>query len=652
MNFFEELKRRNVIKAALSYLVISWLILQVGDLVFPLLSISKVFLKILFYILLSGFIPWVIFAYIYELTPDGFKKTDEVNTEHSIRRSTSKKLNAYIIAGLSLAVIVLVFDRFFQVDVSLESEVYEENSLAVLPFENLSESEDAYFARGITEDIFIEISSITDFKVLSSYKLKDYDANGKSLREIGDELGVTHILLGNIRRSEDDVRIGCQLISTREESALWAQSFDKKMSGIFSLQKEIALEIARSLSVAFTEEENQVIETPTDNLVAYDLVLRARDFTEQHQGNLYDKAAELLKEAIDLDPMYAKAHSDLAFVYLLGRDRFGMYTDELLDSAKALAQKAIDLKPEYSGGWNALGAYYSKKGMQEQALTMFLKTVELNRTSSAAINNLANIYGLRGEIDKAVSMYKRAINLSPANDKGLSVEYVNLGWNYFYLDMFEESIECGNKALEIRDNYFIANLLLSLNYYLLNDSTKNMEYFQKYVNESKPYINGLSNVASLYYEYLDQDSGLYYLHEAKRHPDFNPDSYRGNLNVIEVHHLLQKNQTDSAQVLIENSLNFYLAEMERGIRFENYYYNIAALYAMKNDKEKATEWIQKLIDSGYRNRHTLRLSLFFDNLRDHPPFMNLQRKQEGFIANMREKVIDDEATEQLREIDL
>ena len=237
--FLQELKRRNVIKAALSYLVVGWLILQVASIVFPMFNINDAYLRWVFIFIAIAFPAWIIFAYIYELTPSGFKKTNDVEPEQSLRKSTSKKLNAYMIAGLSMAVILLLFDRFFQVDVSLEDNEMGK-SIAILPFENVSQSEDAYFAAGITEDILTQVSKIGDIRVLSSLSLRDYDMTGKSPDEIGAELGVTHILIGNVRRSEDNLRIGCQLVDTKGEETVWAQTYDKKMSNIFAMQSEIA----------------------------------------------------------------------------------------------------------------------------------------------------------------------------------------------------------------------------------------------------------------------------------------------------------------------------------------------------------------------------------------------------------------------------
>jgi len=185
--FFEELKRRNVFKAALSYAIIGWVLLQVGDILFPVIGIEELGMRILLIALLIGFPIWVVFAYVYESTPEGFKKTTAIEKEVSIRSDTSRKLNYFIIGGLVLVVALLIFDRFFEIKVGLDSGE-RDKSVAILPFNNLSASEDSYFAAGMTEDILTQISQIGELRVLSNYTLNSYEYEGKSPEKMGKNL--------------------------------------------------------------------------------------------------------------------------------------------------------------------------------------------------------------------------------------------------------------------------------------------------------------------------------------------------------------------------------------------------------------------------------------------------------------------------------
>lgn len=652
--FLEELQRRNVIKASISYLVVAWLILQVASIVFPIFQINTAIQRWIFIVLLIGFPAWVVFAYIYELTPEGFKKTDEVAPEESIGRKTSKKLNAYIIGGLTLVVLALVFDKFFEVDVSLESSDIIENSLAVLPFENLSESEDAYFARGITEDIFIEISSISDFRVLSSYTLKNYDANGKSLKEIGEELGVSHILLGNVRRSEEDIRVGCQLISTREEATMWANSYDKKMSSVFELQKEIAIEISKSLMRTFNPKEQEV-KKPTENLVAYDLYLKARDLQQNFTDDSQTKAAGLWKEAIEIDPYFANAFAGLAENYTLGIDRFGVYPEHFLDSAKSYAQKAIDLKPDFSGGWNALGNVYAKKGMAEQAKTMYQRTLELNNQSRGAYNNLAIFYSEEGDLSKGIEMYKKSISLSPANSKGVALELTNLSFNYFQLRLYSQALDLVNLALEKRPNYSVANQVKAVCLLNLGDTTGAYQHIRISVaDEQEENLPSLALAARLCYEYINIDSGLVYLNRLEKintsKKFFVQDAAAPS--IYRAHHLMNQGKKDSAEYLLDKQLNFFTSKMEQGTKFQGYLYHIASIHALQEENDMAMEWLQKLFDSGYINSFAIRRSNLFESMKDLPSFNHLLDEVDRKTATMRQKVIADEASEQLEGIKL
>ena len=215
--FFQELQRRNVIKAGISYVVISWAILQVADILFPAFSIPDSSIKYILYALAGGFPFWIIFAYIYEWTPVGFRKTEEVAEEVSVHQQTSKRLNSFIILGLVSVILLLLVDRFFNFTYTLTEENPLDKTIAVLPFENIGTDEEAWFAKGVTEDILTHISKIGDLKVLSNFTLRDYDATGKTVEEIGEELGVGFLLTGSIRRAGEQLRISCQLIQVNPE---------------------------------------------------------------------------------------------------------------------------------------------------------------------------------------------------------------------------------------------------------------------------------------------------------------------------------------------------------------------------------------------------------------------------------------------------
>ncbi len=331
--FIQKLQERNVFKAAISYVAISWAILEGANMLFPILNISPSTIRILFFVLAIGFPAWVIFAYLYERTPEGFKKSEEVVPEASITKDTSKKLNAIIIGGLLLAVIFLISDRFFNFTEGV-FEGLDPNTIAVLPFENQSSKEDAYFAAGITEDILTQISKIAELKVLSRFTLKDYDTAGKTPKEIGKELKVRHLLVGSVRRSGDNLRIGCQLINTSTETEDWANTFDRKMEDIFAIQSEVAKEVANLLEVQLSDEEtNRIDEKPTENIIAYNYYLKGREAYNEYQVSSNDQALELFKRAIQLDTSFALAWAGLGDATAKAVSDYTTLPRSFLDSA-------------------------------------------------------------------------------------------------------------------------------------------------------------------------------------------------------------------------------------------------------------------------------------------------------------------------------
>jgi TolB-like protein/Tfp pilus assembly protein PilF len=645
-NFLKELKRRNVIKASISYLVVAWLILQISSIISPIFHLSESLQKWNLIFLLIGFPVWVIFAYIYEITPTGLKKTDDVDSGESIRTSTNKKLNAYIIAGLSLVVILLVFDRFYQIDVSLDDD-FVPNSIAILPFENVSESEDAYFAAGITEDILTQISKIGEIRVLSSLSMRDYDMTGKSPEEIGEELGVSHILIGNVRRSEGNLRIGCQLVDTASEGTIWAETYDKKMSNVFAMQTEIAFEIANSLDATISEKEEAIIEKkPTDNMAALDLVYRGRELTDKSGKNYNEQALILFKEAIVLDPYFSTAYSELSITYSLGYQDYGNYSRDYLDTALLLAQKAIDLGPDFSVNWHALGMAYSLKGKIEQAIAMYQKVLELNPNASGAYNNLAIYYMERGNPVEAIQMFKKAIGLYPVNSIKSSTAYSNLSWCYRTLGLGEQAFAAAEKSVELEDTN-LGRVNLASSNYMVGDSLgmiNNLDAMLKLDPESS---SNLFFMTLFYFEFIDLEKGKSYLERLKSAENFDIRDFPNTVN-YDAYLAFKAGNTDQAKALLSKNLDFYLSEIQAGIQFQSYLWGIATIYAIQDDQEKAVIWLNKLVESGSLNVVGIRDSRLFDNLFENEDYLNLLDKLQVKVDSLREVIIREEMNSNLR----
>ena len=332
-NFFAELKRRNVIRMTGLYLVGAWLIVQVAGTVLPMFGAPEWLPRTIVVLLAIGFVPAVILSWVFELTPQGLKRENDVAPERSIAPQTGRRMDRTIIVVLVLALGYFAFDKFVLtprreaalVSSALPNEsksVINTKSIAVLPFENRSEDKaNAYFADGIQDEILTRLSKIADLKVISRTSTQHYKSAPENLSEIARQLGVAHILEGSVQKSGDAVRVNVQLIKAANDSHLWADTFDRKLTDIFSVESEVAKAIADQLRAKLTGQEEQVIAAkPTENVEAYDAYLRGLAYWLKPGYTLANalSAQKYLKEAVRLDPKFALAWALLSYTDALG----------------------------------------------------------------------------------------------------------------------------------------------------------------------------------------------------------------------------------------------------------------------------------------------------------------------------------------------
>src|SRR5499433_48827 len=295
--FFGELKRRNVYKVAIAYAVVAWLLMQIASQIFPFFDIPSWGVRLVVLLLIIGFPIALILAWAFELTPEGIKRTEDVDLSKSIRRKTGRKLDFLIIAVLLFVITGLLFQRFHS-NVSRAVSSSPEKSIAVLPFENLSEDKaNAYFADGIQEEILTRLAKIADLKVISRTSTQRYQSKPGNLAEIAKQLGVANVLEGSVQKAADQVRVNVQLINAQNDSHLWAETYDRKLTDVFAVESEIAKGIAESLQAKLTGHEEQALAVkPTNNSEAYDAYLRglafeARDISKV--AGFYERAVQL-----------------------------------------------------------------------------------------------------------------------------------------------------------------------------------------------------------------------------------------------------------------------------------------------------------------------------------------------------------------------
>jgi adenylate cyclase len=438
MNFkqyFQELKRRNVIKSALAYLIVAWLIAQVLSIILPAFEAPSYVLKTALVILLIGFPIWITFSWIYEFTPDGIKKTIDIEPKSSMMSRTGSRINKIIIFSLSLAVLVLIIDRFNNKPVQVLE--YGEKGIAVLAFADMSpEGDQEYFSDGISEELLNILVRIPKLKVISRTSSFSYKDKNKTSTEIGEELNVSHILEGSIRKSGNTVRITAQLINTNNGSHLWSKTYDRNLDSIFKIQDEIANEVSSQLELTLMGRSEQLKIPDTE---AYNLFLQAKHLTRQNTKDSYILAEEIIKKAIAIDSSYSNSWDLLASIYNTGAHNFSIgESKESFSKGIKAVEKALELDPNFADAYASLASLQNRNWNFNESTKNLNKALELQPKNAVIIGTAALM--TYGDIEKSVSLLKTAIKLDPL----VYLNYYNLGFAYYRMNRLDEAMESFN----------------------------------------------------------------------------------------------------------------------------------------------------------------------------------------------------------------
>ena len=460
-NFFAELKRRNVVRMAGLYLVGAWLLTQVASTVLPMFGAPEWLPRSIVILLAIGFVPALIFSWVFELTPQGLKRDEEVMPEQPIAPRAARPMDRMIIVLLLVALGYFCVDKFVlapprpgarSAPLPNESSTITAKSIAVLPFESLSEEKaNAYFADGIQDEVLARLSQIADLKVISRTSTQKYKTAPSNLREIGQQLGVAHILEGSVQKSADQVRVTVQLINASNDAHLWANTYDRKLTDIFGVESEIAKSIAESLQAKLTGREEQALTVkPTSNPEAYDTYLRGLASEDQRHVSLdaMDKAIGFYEHAVQLDPSFALSWSRLSransWLYA-----FHDSSATRRDAAKRALEVAQKLQPTSPETLLAV-AVYQRDVLRDNELarTTYQAVGKQLPGSSEVPASLASIAQRQGHWDEATADFEQALVLDPRNTERL----LSAAWNYTDLRKFEAANKLLDRALDIQPN--------------------------------------------------------------------------------------------------------------------------------------------------------------------------------------------------------
>ena len=411
--FFAELKRRKVYRVAVAYAIVAWLLIQIATQVFPFLEIPAWVVRMVIVLLALGFPIALLLSWAFDLTPEGIKRTDDLDEE--LRQETAKSSRP----------------------IRTERVAPPEKSVAVLPFDNFSDdAQNAYFADGIQDDILSSLARVADLKVTSRTSVRQYKTGTRNLREIGEALGVAYIMEGSVRRESNRVRINAQLIDARTDQHVWNDTYDREITDLFELQSELARRITFALRANLSPREKAGLQIhSTADMAAYELFLKARDlFRWTGSGDPREngeQALRLLNEALERDPRFALAHCLVSRVhgelYWFGYDR----SRARLAQAKIAADQALRLQPDLGDARLAL-AYYYYYGYRDYELARTELAIALEATP-----NDAEVWDAAGAVDRrqgrweeAVPNFEKARQLDPRNNSviwNLAETYACLG---------------------------------------------------------------------------------------------------------------------------------------------------------------------------------------------------------------------------------
>jgi TolB-like protein/Tfp pilus assembly protein PilF len=450
--FFQELQRRKVYRVAATYIIAAGFIIQIGSAVFPAWELPNWTLRLVVVLLLIGFPIALILAWAYDVTPQGIQATARVPGAHRRRN---------LILLVAAGAIISTAAGFFLLPRASARKI--DKSIAVLPFQNLSEEKaNAYFAEGIQNEILTNLAAIRDLKVISRTSTAKYQSKPEDLKTVARELGVATVLEGSVQRAADKVRVNVQLIDARDDTHLWAKSYDRDYKDVLGVEREVAEEIADALQAKLSPSESHFLASVrTHNTEAYDLFLRGEYEFHQAESSLapdaYDRADAFYRQALARDPNFAEAAAELARSRLSRHWFISPLAPAELEEVKSLIDRALALAPNSPEAHFALGLFFYWGHRQyEMALAEFNRTLELQPNNADARAYCAWVYRRRGEWERSLADSKRAEELDPRDARIPT----NIGVTYNVLRLWKDAERAELRALAIDPHNTLAALFL------------------------------------------------------------------------------------------------------------------------------------------------------------------------------------------------
>jgi adenylate cyclase len=483
INFFSELKRRNVYKVAVAYAVVAWLLLQAASIFFPAFDAPPWVMKLFIIVIIFGFPMALIFSWAFEITPEGIKLESEIEPNKSIKRRTGRKIVAVTIALAVVAAGLFVYQlaRSKSTITPRQSEAATaapNKSIAVLPFVNMSaDKNDEYLSDGMTEELINVLAKVPGLRVPGRTSCFAFKGKNEEdiFRKVGDQLHVGTVLEGSVRKAGDKLRVTAQLINVSDGYHLWSKDYDGDVKDILNFQSNVAQQVVQALQVKLGGEGTRVLaKKPTENPEAHRLYLLGRYEFAKYTQTGWNNAIRYYEQALRIDPEFALAYCGLADNYAY-MGSVVMPERQAIAKEKEFAEKALALDPELAEAHMSLAlalvaAYDWRNGLKE-----FDRALELNPNLAFAYELQAWTVNGLGRFDEAIAKTKKAVELDPLNP----FFQMSLSFYLYWARKYDDAIEQARKTLEMDPNSAITHVLLGLSFLKKGDTAGAIAELQK-----------------------------------------------------------------------------------------------------------------------------------------------------------------------------
>ena len=505
-------------------------------------------------------------------------------------------------------------------------------SVAVLPFKNLSDSrEDEYFSDGITDDIITQLSSIADLTVISRTSVMQYKDARKSSRDIAAELDVATILEGSVRRTGDRVRIVSQLIDARNDKNLWAETYDRELKDVFAIQSEVARNIADALRATLSPDDMRYLETRnTTNLDAYAFYLRGREYYYRYDREDNERAIELFKKALELDPRYALAYAGLGDAYAQRATNYG-FDNVWADSAIAVSTTSVSLDPKLAEGYKALGLAYEFKGQLRYALELYRRAVKQNPNYAPVVSNIGASYYSLGAYDESLRWMKKTVALQP----GFARYHAFVGLQYFMLWFDSLAAIWLTKALDLQPDFIFPGVVTTYIRLYGGDTSGARATIGGALarNPGQPIaLDAAGDLELLTGNYRKAEA--YFAKAAER---TSLQEVSGNKLAFTLRKL---GESKRSSAILDSNLAVYLRSMKQSPDNTSLPYYIAQIHAIRGKNDEALRWLEQAITIGYNDYRSIRIDPLLESLHANKRFDELMQSLKAKVEEMRKRASD------------